>query len=780
MRFLSIRVVRLCLFTVTILFQLELSAQYMDGQIRVDPDHSNRMVYHNVWVEDHGTLRMKPCVFVGPGDPEDLFYNNTEGNRNFLVSNGARCTYVTAYLHDFGGGDPGRDLTLDKRIAEWDAVISAFEKAGIITVFFFYDDSYPLPPDWSTDVEKIVSGLKHHKLLVWSVAEEYGEAMSINQVSEVAKKIKAVDNHNHIVAVHQNSGTDFHFNSDNNLDMFAIQYNVKTPLEIHSGMIAAFNDTNGNKILNLAEIENHAKLEDRICRQLNWAAVMGGASAVQVLWMGRESDPETWNSDKKYADCAQLMDFMQRIPDFNDLVPRQDILTGATALILSKNGISYVVYSSSLSGDIGIKKMVSGEYDLIWLDVLTGTEFAETRKIESGTVHFKKPDGFGSEVALYITTTQGVEDSSPPSVPGGLVLKEKTASSVSLVWDEAEDNISVAGYIVDYNGKRTSFPSNSGTIEGLAPATAYSFRVSSVDASGNESAFSKPVGVVTNVAGQNPPEVGEVPDQVFVRSQAIGEIEVSGISDGDGMTEEITVNASSEDETIAEITSVRYSQGDDTAIIRTNIVSKGTTNFTFTVTDGSGTVSITFRVTVCEKITDWNYKKQAEDYDRMTGSGWMECSRVSGYFGSGYMQTVENASGRLHYDVNFPVSGRYFLYLRNYAYDHLSNGVHLEMDNVPLTGTGDYDAIYCIKISDWNYATQWQTLEHGVHYGPVYLDVNSPGKHTMTLRNREANWRCDEIVIVGSKVTPPGDYSGTTDPSGLSSKLESLEDGYSL
>lgn len=304
-------------------------AQPQTGQIAVDPDNPARMVYWNVKVTINGEQVMKPCVFAGPGDPEDFFYNNTAGNKSMLISKGARCTYITAYMGDFGGGSPGTGAALDSKLTEWEGHITALENAGIIIVFFFYDDGIARPSDWQTSVDKIVNKFKHHKLLIWSVAEEYSEALSTAQVGEVAARIAAADNYDHVIGVHQLNGTSFNFNSNSNLKMFLLQYNQTSAATIHSGLTSAWSNTGGNKILNMAEIADHAKKDRTTVRQWNWAAMMGGASAVQVLWMGRSSDDAGWNAADKYADCARLTDFFQGTT-VNKMSPHDDLKAGGT------------------------------------------------------------------------------------------------------------------------------------------------------------------------------------------------------------------------------------------------------------------------------------------------------------------------------------------------------------------------------------------------------------------------------------------------------------------
>src|SRR3989339_1522532 len=338
------------------------------GQIIVDPYHPGRMAYHNVYENGH----LKPCFFAGPGDPEDFFYNNTQANIDMLVAKKARCAYITAYLGDFGGGDPGTGTALDATLDTWETSITALENAGIITVFFFYDDSKARPSTWQTDVDKIVAKFKHHKLLVWSIAEEYSEELTISQVSEVAARIKAQDEYDHVVGVHQLSGTSFDFNSVANLEMFLIQYNVSSADAVHTGLINAWNNTGGNTILNMSEIANHASQDRATVRKWNWAAAMGGASAIQVLGMGRASDPSANNEQGKYDDCAALMDFFEGT-DVNSMSPRDDLKSGATKWLLLIPDHSDIAYTDNLNGNVGLTGMTAGSHTRCWLDITTGT-----------------------------------------------------------------------------------------------------------------------------------------------------------------------------------------------------------------------------------------------------------------------------------------------------------------------------------------------------------------------------------------------------------------------
>lgn len=398
------RLVKHCVWGVALL----LMCRPASAQIIPDPAHKNRMVYKGETVTVFNRTIAKPCVLVGPGDPEDLFYNSPQQNIELLTSRKATTTYVAAYLSDFGGGKPGAGAAFDSSLIRWDEYITTLENAGITTFFFFLDDGVRLPQDWKVSFEKIVRKLKHHRLLVWSIAEEYAEALSRSQVEEVAAFIRGLDSE-HVIGIHQNHETDFNFNTLSSLDMFLMQYNVASDTAIYNGVYTALLNTRGNRILNLSEVANHGQQLRADLRKWNWAAVMAGASVVQVLNMGRASDPKDQNEPEKYRDCRMMTDFLQGI-DFNPLLPRQDLKALHTKWLLAKPGCGYLAYADNEKGSIGIRSLPKGKYFTRWLDVATGA-VVEDEVNESGTKRasaFVRPKGFGAEVVLYLQKEKSV------------------------------------------------------------------------------------------------------------------------------------------------------------------------------------------------------------------------------------------------------------------------------------------------------------------------------------------------------------------------------------
>ncbi|MFG3343991.1 carbohydrate binding domain-containing protein [Streptomyces sp. NPDC048018] len=96
----------------------------------------------------------------------------------------------------------------------------------------------------------------------------------------------------------------------------------------------------------------------------------------------------------------------------------------------------------------------------------------------------------------------GGGDTQAPSAPSALQSTGRTASSVSLSWGAASDNVKVTGYDV-YQGatKVSTVTGTSATVGGLAASTAYTFTVKARDAAGNVSPASNAVTVTTEAGG---------------------------------------------------------------------------------------------------------------------------------------------------------------------------------------------------------------------------------------------------------------------------------------
>jgi hypothetical protein len=276
------------------------------------------------------------------------------------------------------------------------------DKNGIVIYLFFYDDSAKI---WDTGdqvcekekdfIRSIVDRFEHHKNLIWCVAEEYEEAFSPQRVKNIAAEIRAADNYDHVIAVHKHSGLDFsEFADDPHIDQFAIQYNVPTADTLHKGIVNAWKQAQGRYNLNMSEAANFGTSIES--RGKCWACAMAGAY-VMILQMDIAN---TAKSDLE--DCGRLVKFFEST-NFDQMSPHDELQFADTQYVLALPSDSYIAYASTLEGQIGLKNMTAGSYEFRWFDCATGKQVTQEKvSVSAGNQSWPKPDGIGSELAVYI------------------------------------------------------------------------------------------------------------------------------------------------------------------------------------------------------------------------------------------------------------------------------------------------------------------------------------------------------------------------------------------
>ena len=130
-------------------------------------------------------------------------------------------------------------------------------------------------------------------------------------------------------------------------------------------------------------------------------------------------------------------------------------------------------------------------------------DFDVNRLTSWGERLFNGADGIRAtarEAAIY--GGSGPADTEPPSTPGAPSASDVTATGARLSWTASTDDVGVTGYDVYRSGGtllgRTA--TNSITLTGLTPDTAYQVYVRARDAAGNQSAAS-PTGSFTTLEG---------------------------------------------------------------------------------------------------------------------------------------------------------------------------------------------------------------------------------------------------------------------------------------
>lgn len=142
--------------------------------------------------------------------------------------------------------------------------------------------------------------------------------------------------------------------------------------------------------------------------------------------------------------------------------------------------------------------------------VVTVASGSETRPSGANTVLWISPLGIEPTNALdndlvLLTTPSGGGDTQAPTVPTGLNHSNLSSTGFSLAWTASGDNVGVTGYDVRVNGTILASPTtNSATLSGLSPSTAYVVNVRAKDAAGNLSAYSSSITVTTDAASGTP------------------------------------------------------------------------------------------------------------------------------------------------------------------------------------------------------------------------------------------------------------------------------------
>ena len=393
------------------------SAAPLSGQIVVDPENPR-------WLVRSGTEQ--PVFICGPGDPEGFLYRGAlqpdgtrSGDQNALIERlrgtGANCIYMQIVRSHGGDGEathnpfvnhnPSLGLN-DAVLEQWETWFDAMDALGVVIFLFFYDDSSVIWTGNSVSaaeaafIQGIVNRFEHHRNLIWCVAEEYSEGMSSTRASNVAATIRAADDHEHVIAVHQLNGLAFDFANDPNIDQFAMQYNATTAQALHDGMVSAWNTAAGRYQLNMSESSGFGGGADS--RLKSWACAMGGAY-VMIYQMDIESTPES-----DLLDCGRLARFFENT-GVNRLAPDDELAFGATRWVLANPGAEYVAYASARSGDLGLRSLPAGEYDFQWLDCATGLEVTQASiAVSAGDRTFPTPGGLGAEVAVSVRRSSAV------------------------------------------------------------------------------------------------------------------------------------------------------------------------------------------------------------------------------------------------------------------------------------------------------------------------------------------------------------------------------------
>ncbi|NER16283.1 ThuA domain-containing protein [Spongiivirga citrea] len=117
-------------------------------------------------------------------------------------------------------------------------------------------------------------------------------------------------------------------------------------------------------------------------------------------------------------------------------------------------------------------------------------------------------------------TEEITQDILNPSTPENLTATNITLTGASLSWDASTDNVAVAGYKIYQDGTEIQQATNTTyEITDLNPATSYTFEVSAVDSSNNESDRSNSVSITTESSTDT--EVPSTPENLAATNTTV-------------------------------------------------------------------------------------------------------------------------------------------------------------------------------------------------------------------------------------------------------------------
>ncbi|MBW1810495.1 MAG: serine hydrolase [Deltaproteobacteria bacterium] len=418
------------------------------GQVIIDPDHPE-------WLKRHGG---GPVFISGPGDPEGFLYRgsrNADGTRNGdqlalinkLIAQGGNTIYMQMVRSHDGDGQPDHNPFVDSNpslgldpdiLNQWEEWFTLMDQNGIIIYLFFYDDTARI---WNTGdtvsaaeqafIEGIVETFEHHRNLIWVVAEESEEAYTSARVRAIAEVIRQADEHEHVIANHHHKGIDFKaWAPGSALTQFAIQYFEGTAAQLHDGMVAAWQAAGGNYNLVMSEVADHGS--GSTMRLKSWACAMGGAY-VMVLGMDIAG---TSTADLGYLRILQ--NFFEST-DFTSMAPHDELAHGDTRWVLAEPGRSYIAYTNNRVGELGLKNLTSGNYDMLWKDCVSGTTVDQTGILLGDGDHtWPTPGGIGGELVVWVQRTGGTGNVSPTAESQVLTVEQPASLNVTLGYNDPD------------------------------------------------------------------------------------------------------------------------------------------------------------------------------------------------------------------------------------------------------------------------------------------------------------------------------------------------------
>jgi hypothetical protein len=225
----------------------------------------------------------------------------------------------------------------------------------------------------------------------------------------------------------------------------------------------------------------------------------------------------------------------------------------------------------------------------------------------------------------------------------------------------------------------------------------------------------------------NVPTINTPANVTFDAGIGVQNIALSGISDGDGCTQGVTITATSSNPAVAAVSGITYTSCNPTGSIAVNPLARGTATITVTATDGgeidcpAAIKSVTFSVTVAQAI-NLPAIVEAEDFTTMSGIQTETTTDTGGGENIGYTDPGDY----LDYLVNVPITGPYTIDFR--VASAVATGA-IELRNEAGTALATLAPGTTGGWQNWETKTVTATLTAGkqtlrIHYTGAGLNLN--------------------------------------------------------
>jgi hypothetical protein len=244
-------------------------------------------------------------------------------------------------------------------------------------------------------IRNVVARLAPYWNIIWSIAFEWQEFMSADEVQRLVDFTKQIDPWNHLVTVHDQGGyqTAKELISDLHVDFVTLQYDAgrcgdaitaNQFIQRYSGDVPVY----------AQEVcwEADSKLNAEQMRKGAWGVVLAGGllNYAEMFEGPNQGRPENYGDGVALPQLEIMLNFMESIP-YADMESHNE-LVGNGNICFAQPGVRYVCYSP-LGAEIKVDLSAArGSFKAIWINPRSGKTINGGKIAGGGKETFLCPD----------------------------------------------------------------------------------------------------------------------------------------------------------------------------------------------------------------------------------------------------------------------------------------------------------------------------------------------------------------------------------------------------